>query len=122
MSLEEAQAKKLTFRKYSHRCLDFHKLLDFSNQDLTDLFLFRFRARHRRKLSRSIKYKLITLSKKLRKLRRETAYGERSEAGTTHFRNTIIVSEMIGSAMVVDNGKQYFNMGIKPNKIDRFEE
>ena len=114
MSLEEAQAKKLTFRKYSHRCIDLYKLLDFSDQDLADLFLLRFHARHRRKLSRGIKYKLITLSKKLRKLRRETAYGERSEAGTTHFRNTIIVSEMIGSVMVVDNGKQYFNVGIKP--------
>ena len=29
---------------------------------------------------------------------------------------------MIGSVMVVDNGKQYFNVGIKPNKIDRLEE
>merc|ERR1711941_10470 len=86
------QPKKRTFRKYSYRGIDLDKLLDFSNQDLMELF----RARQRRKFSRGIKRAPITLLKKLRKAKRETAYGEKPEAVKTHLRNMVIVPEMIG--------------------------
>merc|ERR1712071_482823 len=72
---DEDQPKKRTFRKYSYRGVDLDKLLDMSNQDLMELF----RARQRRKFSRGIKRKPITLLKKLRKAKRETAYGEKPE-------------------------------------------
>merc|ERR1712124_213058 len=113
---EEAQAKKRTFRKYSYRGIDLDKLLDMSNQDLMELF----RARQRRKFSRGIKRKPITLLKKLRKAKRETPYGEKPEAIKTHLRNMVIVPEMIGSVVGVYNGKQFINVEIKPDMIGHY--
>ncbi|CAK0851669.1 unnamed protein product [Prorocentrum cordatum] len=89
---DDDQKKKRTFKKYSFRGIDLDKLLDLSNQELMELF----RARQRRKFSRGIKRKPIALLKKLRKAKRETAYGEKPEAVKTHLRNMVIVPEMIG--------------------------
>jgi len=116
MADAEEQKKKRTFRKYSYRGIDLDKLLDMSNQDLMELF----RARARRKFSRGIKRAPITLLKKLRKAKRETAYGEKPEAVKTHLRNMIIVPEMIGSVVAVYNGKQFINVEIKPDMIGHY--
>ena len=112
----EDQPKKRTFRKYSYRGVDLDKLLDLSNQDLMELF----RARQRRKFSRGIKRKPITVLKKLRKAKRETAYGEKPEAVKTHLRNMVIVPEMIGSVVAVYNGKQYISVEVKPEMIGHY--
>ena len=64
------------------------------------------------KFSRGIKRKPITVLKKLRKAKRETAYGEKPEAVKTHLRNMVIVPEMIGSVVGVYNGKQYINVDL----------
>merc|ERR1712146_173541 len=112
----ESERKKRTFKKYSYRGVDLAKLLDMSNQDLMELF----RARQRRKLSRGIKRGPITLLKKLRKAKRETAYGEKPEAVKTHLRNMVIVPEMIGSVVGVYNGKQYINVEVKPDMIGHY--
>merc|ERR1712242_513814 len=109
---DEGERKKRTFRKYSYRGV----LLDMSNQDLMELF----RARQRRKFSRGIKRKPISLLKKLRKAKRETAYGDKPEAVKTHLRNMVIVPEMIGSVVGVYNGKQYINVEIKPDMIGHY--
>merc|ERR1719421_368470 len=115
-SAEEAQAKKRTFRKYSYRGIDLDKLLDVSNQDLMELF----KARQRRKFSRGIKRKPITLLKKLRKAKKETAYGEKPVPVKTHLRNMVIVPEMIGSMVGVYNEKQFINVEIKPDMIGHY--
>ena len=116
MADAEQVKKKRTFRKYSYRGIDLDKLLDMSNQDLMELF----RARARRKFSRGIKRKPITLLKKLRKAKRETAYGEKPEPVKTHLRNMIIVPEMIGSVVGVYNGKQFINVEVKPDMIGHY--
>merc|ERR1712060_472441 len=113
---DEDQPKKRTFRKYSYRGIDLDKLLDLSNQDLMELF----RARQRRKFSRGIKRKPIALLKKLRKAKRETAYGEKPEPVKTHLRNMVIVPEMIGSIVGVYNGKQYIGVEVKPEMIGHY--
>merc|ERR1712107_870273 len=110
------QPKKRTFKKYSYRGVDLDKLLDLSNQDLMDLF----RARQRRKFSRGIKRQPITLLKKLRKAKRETAYGEKPEPVKTHLRNMVIVPEMIGSVVAVYQGKQFINVEVKPGMIGHY--
>merc|ERR1712224_53046 len=110
------QKKKRTFRKYSYRGVDLDKLLDLSNNDLMELF----RARARRKFSRGIKRAPIVLLKKLRKAKRETAYGEKPEAVKTHLRNMIIVPEMIGSVVGVYSGKQYISVEIKPDMLGHY--
>ena len=116
MADAEEQKKKRTFRKYSDRGIDLDKLLDLSNQDLMELF----RARQRRKFGRGIKRNVVTLLKKLRKAKRETAYGEKPEAVKTHLRNTVIVPEMIGSVVAVYNGKQYIQVEVKPDMIGHY--
>ena len=58
--------------------------------------------------------KPIALLMKLRKAKRETAYGEQPEAVKTHLRNMVIVPEMIGSVVGVYNGKQYISVETKP--------
>merc|ERR1712012_775772 len=110
------QPKKRTFKKYSYRGVDLDKLLDLSNQDLMDLF----RARQRRKFSRGIKRQPITLLKKLRKAKRETAYGEKPEPVKTHLRNMVIVPEMIGSVVAVYQGKQFINVEVKPEMVGHY--
>eukprot|EP00450_Noctiluca_scintillans_P038690 CAMPEP_0194477364 /NCGR_PEP_ID=MMETSP0253-20130528/1122_1 /TAXON_ID=2966 /ORGANISM="Noctiluca scintillans" /LENGTH=140 /DNA_ID=CAMNT_0039316329 /DNA_START=58 /DNA_END=480 /DNA_ORIENTATION=- len=110
------QPKKRTFKKYSYRGIDLDKLLDLSNQDLMDLF----RARQRRKFSRGIKRQPITLLKKLRKAKRETAYGEKPEPVKTHLRNMVIVPEMIGSVVAVYQGKQFINVEVKPEMVGHY--
>jgi ribosomal protein S19 len=90
-----------------------------------------------------IKRKPISLLKKLRKAKRETAYGEKPEAIKTHLRNMVIVPEMIGSVVGVYhkaqkfghkfghkaqqfghkfgyNGKQYISVEIKPDMIGHY--
>merc|ERR1719263_1611528 len=79
-----------------------------------------FRAHQRRKFSRGIKRAPITLLKKLRKAKRETAYGEKPEAIKTHLRNMIIVPEMISSVAGVYNGKQYINVEVKPEMVGHY--
>merc|ERR1711963_1134992 len=116
MGDEEEKRKKSTFRKYYYRGVDLDKLLDFSNQELMELF----KARQRRKFSRGIKRGPMTLLKKLRKAKRETAYGEKPEAVKTHLRNMVIVPEMIGSVVGVYNGKQFINVEIKPEMIGHY--
>merc|ERR1719163_1292503 len=111
--MAEEQKKKRTFRKYSYRGIDLEKLLDLSNQDLMELF----RSRQRRKFSRGIKRNYVTVLKKLRKAKRETAYGEKPEAVKTHLRNMVIVPEMIGSVVGVYNGKQYISCEVKPDMV-----
>merc|ERR1712217_240372 len=115
-TMAEGEPKKRTFKKYSYRGIDLDKLLGMSKQDLMELF----RARQRRKFSRGIKRKPIALLKKLRKAKRETAYGEKPEAVKTHLRNMVIVPEMIGSVGGVYNGKQYINVEVKPDMIAHY--
>merc|ERR1711982_262658 len=116
MGGDEEQPKKRTFRKYSYRGIDLDKLLDMSNQDLMELF----RSRQRRKFSRGIKRKPIALLKKLRKAKRETAYGEKPVPVKTHLRNMTIVPEMIGSIVAVYNGKLFINVEVKPEMIGHY--
>merc|ERR1712099_181210 len=77
-------------------------------------------GRMRRKFSRGIKRKPIALLKKLRKAKRETAYGEKPEPVKTHLRNMVIVPEMIGSVVGVYNGKQFINVEVKPDMIGHY--
>mmetsp|Transcript_50540 Transcript_50540/g.109714 ORF Transcript_50540/g.109714 Transcript_50540/m.109714 type:complete len:144 (+) Transcript_50540:92-523(+) len=114
--MADAEPRKRTFRKFSYRGVDLDKLVDMSNQDLMELF----RARQRRKFSRGIKRAPITLLKKLRKAKRDTAYGEKPEAVKTHLRNMVIVPEMIGSVVGVYSGKQFINVEVKPDMIGHY--
>ena len=64
--------------------------------------------------------KPIALLMKLRKAKRETAYGEQPVAVKTHLRNTVIVPVLIGSVVGVYYGKQYISVEIKPEMIGHY--
>merc|ERR1719148_248240 len=69
---------------------------------------------------RGIGRKTITVLKKCRKAKRETAYGEKPVPVKTHLRNMVIVPELIGSVVGVYNGKQYINVEIKPETVGHY--
>eukprot|EP00742_Colponemidia_sp_Colp-10_P000066 GILJ01000073.1.p1 GENE.GILJ01000073.1~~GILJ01000073.1.p1 ORF type:complete len:174 (+),score=38.30 GILJ01000073.1:70-522(+) len=110
------QPKKRTFKKFTYRGVDLDKLLDLSNQELITLF----GSRQRRRFERGIKSKYERLLKKLRKAKKEAAFGEKPEAVKTHLRNTIIVPEMIGSVVGVYNGKLFNAVEIKPEMVGHY--
>eukprot|EP00438_Fugacium_kawagutii_P004466 Skav232389 [mRNA] locus=scaffold1077:410914:424287:- [translate_table: standard] len=70
------------------------------------------------KNSQFVPLKPITVLKKLRKAKRETAYGEKPVAVKTHLRNMVIV--FLGSVVGVYNGKQYITVEIKPEMIGHY--
>jgi small subunit ribosomal protein S15e len=112
----QGTGKRRTFRKFTYRGIDLEKLLDYNNNDLMDLF----KARQRRKFQRGIGRKPITLLKKLRKAKKDLAYGVKPEACKTHLRDMVIVPEMIGSVVGVYNGKLFINVEIKPDMVGQY--
>merc|ERR1711962_368640 len=103
--------KKRTFRKFTYRGVDLDQLLDFSHEQLMELFVCRIRRRFTRGLTR----KPMTLVKRLRKAKMETP-----EVVKTHLRNMIVIPEMIGSIVGVYNGKTFNQVEIKPEMVGHY--
>merc|ERR1719326_1120243 len=103
-------------KKFTYRGVELEKLLDLSNEELTDLFP----ARARRKFTRGVPRGPMTLLKKLRVAKKATPYGEKPTPVKTHLRNMIIVPEMIGSVVGVYNGKTFYNAEVKPEMVGTY--
>merc|ERR1712156_1305773 len=84
--------KRRAFRKYTYRGVDLDQLLDMSPEQLMELFCCRSRRRYSRGLTR----KPMTLVKRLRKAKKEAPPMEKPEVVKTHLRNMVIIPEMIG--------------------------
>merc|ERR1712178_260756 len=89
---EDAMEKRRAFRKYTYRGVDLDQLLDMSPEQLMELFCCRSRRRYSRGLTR----KPMTLVKRLRKAKKEAPPMEKPEVVKTHLRNMVIIPEMIG--------------------------
>merc|ERR1711942_475784 len=100
---EAMEKRKRAFRKYTYRGVDLDQLLDMSPEQLMELFPCRARRRYSRGLTR----KPMTLVKRLRKAKKEAPPMEKPEVVKTHLRNMIIIPEMIGSMVGVYNGKTF---------------
>merc|ERR1712200_166501 len=100
-AVQEAMERKRAFRKYTYRGVDLDQLPDMSPEQLMELFPCRARRRYSRGLTR----KPMTLVKRLRKAKKEAPPMEKPEVVKTHLRNMIIIPEMIGSMVGVYNGK-----------------
>merc|ERR1712098_986407 len=107
---EAMEKRKRAFRKYTYRGVDLDQLLDMSPEQLMELFPCRARRRYSRGLTR----KPMTLVKRLRKAKKEAPPMEKPEVVKTHLRNMIIIPEMIGSMVGVYNGKTFNQVEIKP--------
>merc|ERR1719421_2699772 len=77
-------------------------------------------ARARRRFTRGLKRKPMALIKRLRKAKKEAAPLEKPEMVKTHWRNMIVVPEMIGSVVGVYNGKTFNPVEIKPEMIGHY--
>merc|ERR1711874_807790 len=108
--------KRRAFRKFTYRGVDLDQLLDFSPEQLMELFCCRARRRYSRGLTR----KPMTLVKRLRKAKKEAPPMEKPEVVKTHLRNMIIIPEMIGSIVGVYNGKTFNQIEIKPEMIGHY--
>eukprot|EP00088_Acartia_fossae_P032208 TRINITY_DN32_c0_g1_i1.p1 TRINITY_DN32_c0_g1~~TRINITY_DN32_c0_g1_i1.p1 ORF type:complete len:150 (-),score=49.28 TRINITY_DN32_c0_g1_i1:60-509(-) len=108
--------KKRTFRKYTYRGVDLDQLLDMTHEQLMELFPCRIR----RKFSRGLKRKPMTLINKLRKKKKEAAVNEKPDVVKTHLRNMVVVPEMTGSIVGVYNGKTFNQVEIKPEMVGHY--
>merc|ERR1711862_59477 len=108
--------KRRQFRKFTFRGVDLDQLLDFSSEQLIELSDCRARRRYSRGLTR----KPMTLVKRLRKAKKEAPPMEKPEVVKTHLRNMIIIPEMIGSIVGVYNGKTFNQVEIKPEMIGHY--
>merc|ERR1712019_275261 len=110
------QQKRRAFRKYTYRGVDLDQILDMSSEQLMELF----NCRARRRYSRGLTRKPMTLVKRLRKAKKEAPPMEKPEVVKTHLRNMIIIPEMIGSMVGVYNGKTFNQVEIKPEMIGHY--
>mmetsp|Transcript_27880 Transcript_27880/g.68939 ORF Transcript_27880/g.68939 Transcript_27880/m.68939 type:complete len:143 (-) Transcript_27880:1043-1471(-) len=110
------EQRKKIFKKFKYKGLELDSLLKISAKDLVKLL----KSRGRRKFSRGLRQKPITLIRKLRKAKKETLLGEKTQKVKTHLRNMIIVPEMIGNQLEVYNGVLFTNFEIKPEMVGHY--
>ena len=115
---EDAAAlkKKRTFRKFTFRGVDLDALLDLTSEQLMELV----HARARRRFSRGLKKKGMSLVKKLRKAKKDCGPYDKPDTVKTHLRNMIIVPEMIGSVVGVHNGKVFTSVEVKADMVGHY--
>jgi small subunit ribosomal protein S15e len=96
--------------------MEIDELLNLSSKNLIEAF----GARARRRFSRGLQQKPITLIQKLRRSKSITKLNEKPPLILTHLRNMIIVPEMIGNLIGVYNGKTFTQVEIKPEMIGHY--
>ena len=96
--------------------MEIDDLLNLSSKNLIEAF----GARARRRFSRGLQQKPITLIQKLRRSKSISKLNEKPPLILTHLRNMIIVPEMIGNLIGVYNGKTFTQVEIKPEMIGHY--
>ena len=108
--------KKRTFKVSTFRGVELDKLLEMKTEELLKLF----RARHRRRYSRGLPQKYARFVNKLKKAKKGTTQGEKPKTIKTHYRNCIIVPDMVHSVVGIYNGKKFNDVEIKPEMIGHY--
>jgi len=96
--------------------MELEELINLSSKNLIKAF----DARARRRFSRGLQQKPITLIQKLRRAKKMVKLNEKPYLILTHQRNMIIVPEMIGNLVGIYNGKTFTQLEIKPEMIGRY--
>jgi len=107
---------KKRFKKFTFRGMEIEELLELSSTNLIEAF----GSRARRRFSRGLQQKPITLIQKLRRAKKIKKLNEKPPLILTHLRNMIIVPEMIGNLIGVYNGKTFTQVEIKPEMIGHY--
>jgi len=98
------------------RGMELEELVNLSSKNLIKAF----GSRARRRFSRGLQQKPITLIQKLRRAKKMVKLNEKPHLILTHQRNMIIVPEMIGNLVGVYNGKTFTQLEIKPEMIGHY--
>ncbi len=110
------EKKKKVFRKFTFRGFEVKALLKLPVRDFSKIL----NSRGRRKLSRGIQQRPITLIRKLRKAKKKIILQGKTPRIRTHLRDMIIVPEMIGCQIDVYNGKIFNNFEVKAEMIGHY--
>ncbi|XP_037597073.1 40S ribosomal protein S15-like [Cebus imitator] len=109
---EVEQIKKWTFSKFTYHGVDLGQLLDLSYEQLMRPYI----ASQLRRLNPSVKRKLRSLLKRLRKAKKEAPPVQKPEVVKTHLQDMIILLEMVG----VYNSKTFNQVEIKPEMTNHY--
>ncbi|VDN25574.1 unnamed protein product [Gongylonema pulchrum] len=77
-------------------------------------------CRARRRVTRGLKRKHLSLLNRLRKAKKEAGMHEKPAVIKTHLRDMIVLPEMVGSVVGVYNGKVFNQVEIKPEMIGHY--
>lgn len=99
-------------REFTYRGYTLNQLQGMSMDEFINLLP----SRQRRSLHRGLTPEQRILLEKIRKAKEETTKGG-SATVKTHARDMIILPEMVGTTLLVHNGKDFVQMEIRPEMI-----
>jgi small subunit ribosomal protein S19 len=102
-------------REFAYRGYTLNQLQSMS----MDEFISLLPSRQRRSLHRGLTPEQRILLEKIRKAKENSMKGS-SKAVKTHVRDIIILPEMVGTTILVHNGKDFISVEIKPEMIGHY--
>jgi small subunit ribosomal protein S19 len=102
-------------REFAYRGYTLNQLQSMSMDEFINLLP----SRQRRSLHRGLTPEQRILLEKIRKAKEDARKGS-SKAVKTHVRDTIILPEMVGTTILVHNGKDFVSVEIKPEMIGHY--
>jgi small subunit ribosomal protein S19 len=85
-----------------------------------DEFIKLLPSRQRRSLQRGLKPEQRTLLENIRKIKENQGQTQKATVARTHARDMIILPEMVGSTILVHNGKEFAAVEIQPEMIGHY--
>jgi len=102
-------------REFAYRGYTLNQLQSMSMDEFINLLP----SRQRRSLHRGLTPEQRILLEKIRKAKESFRKGS-SKVVKTHVRDTIILPEMVGTTILVHNGKDFVSVEIKPEMIGHY--
>eukprot|EP00658_Telonema_sp_P-2_P044124 TRINITY_DN319_c0_g1_i11.p1 TRINITY_DN319_c0_g1~~TRINITY_DN319_c0_g1_i11.p1 ORF type:complete len:176 (+),score=79.58 TRINITY_DN319_c0_g1_i11:68-595(+) len=118
LSVEEYEKlkKERQFYKFQFRGLELEALNKLKDAEISELY----HARARRRMSRGMNKKYVSLMKKVRESKKDVKIGDKPPVIKTHLRNMLIMPEMIGGMIGIYNGKIFNAVEIKGEMLGRY--
>ena len=85
-----------------------------------DEFIRLLPSRQRRSLQRGLKPEQRTLLENMRKAKENQGQAQKATVLKTHARDMVVLPEMVGTTVLVHNGKEFTSMEIQPEMIGHF--
>lgn len=117
--------KKQSLKKFTFRGKNLEDLLALTKPDSEQIIskelLNLFEARIKRRIQRGLSsHKFKKFIERVRKSKKNAKPGEKPTVVKTHYRNMIVLPEMVGSVIGVYNGKEFVSVEIKFDMIGKY--